>query len=147
MDVIPDFLFKYRLRAEGFNRTTNSYGNQMVGIGPLLETLPWWGRRFLVNAVGTLLNPAVLNQLHAQQAEVLQASVSSNSQEPVIQELRAKLQGVRAELTKAKSDLSLTQDQLIQARNRIEAMETSKFWMLRKSWFKLKKQLNLPSNE
>ncbi|MBW4463959.1 MAG: glycosyltransferase [Pegethrix bostrychoides GSE-TBD4-15B] len=147
MDVIPAFLFRYRLRAEGFNRITSSYSNQMVGISPLLETLPWWSRRFLVNAIGTLLNPTLLNQLHAQQVAALPVAVSSPSQQVGTKELRAKLKGARAELTKTKSELSLTQDQLIQAQNRINAMETSKFWLLRKGWFKLKKRLNLPVNE
>jgi 2-polyprenyl-3-methyl-5-hydroxy-6-metoxy-1,4-benzoquinol methylase len=37
-----------------------------------------------------------------------------------------------------------TQQALIQAQARITAMETSKFWQIRKSWFQLKRSLNLP---
>ncbi len=39
------------------------------------------------------------------------------------------------------------QRELQAAQARIEAMETSKFWKLRKSWFQFKKTFGLPSNE
>ncbi|AFZ03540.1 methyltransferase domain-containing protein [Calothrix sp. PCC 6303] len=37
-----------------------------------------------------------------------------------------------------------TQQELLQAQARITAMETSKFWQIRKSWFQFKRSLNLP---
>ncbi|MGB7274703.1 MAG: class I SAM-dependent methyltransferase [Geitlerinemataceae cyanobacterium] len=39
------------------------------------------------------------------------------------------------------------QQQLQQAKDRVSAMETSKFWKLRTQWFKVKKQLGLPTDE
>jgi len=37
--------------------------------------------------------------------------------------------------------------QVDQARSRVTAMETSKFWKLRKAWFKVKRRIGLPDNE
>jgi glycosyltransferase involved in cell wall biosynthesis len=37
--------------------------------------------------------------------------------------------------------------QVDQARGRVTAMETSKFWKLRKAWFKVKRRIGLPDNE
>jgi O-antigen biosynthesis protein len=37
--------------------------------------------------------------------------------------------------------------QVDQARSRVRAMETSKFWKLRKAWFKVKRRIGLPDNE
>jgi hypothetical protein len=44
-------------------------------------------------------------------------------------------------------EIEALQQELQAAQARIEAMETSKFWKLRKSWFQFKKTFGLPSNE
>ena len=48
--------------------------------------------------------------------------------------------GVRADLGQTRSDRDL-------ARNRITAMESSKFWKLRHRWFRVKRALHLPGWE
>lgn len=57
-----------------------------------------------------------------------------------IAQLRRKSQRLEASRTSLEQDLSAAQA-------RIEAMETSKFWKLRQSWFAFKKTFGLPSNE
>jgi hypothetical protein len=47
------------------------------------------------------------------------------------------LQKIEAELRPARSDLDL-------AHSRITAMESSKFWRLRRHWFRVKRALHLP---
>jgi O-antigen biosynthesis protein len=124
LDVIPDFLFRYRLRKEGFNRTTNSNSNEMVGMGPLLDKLPWWGRRFMLNAVGSLRN-----------------SETRLASELLVH--RLKLEELAHQLGQVSHELAQAKRELHQAKSRVTAMETSKFWRMRKSWFKLKKAVGM----
>lgn len=51
-----------------------------------------------------------------------------------------KLQGT---LRRTKADLNTARSELERLQNRIAAMESSKFWKLRKSWFNLKKKFGL----
>lgn len=71
---------------------------------------------------------------------------------PVIQaDYQRQLNQLEQQLSqvKAQSQVQTTQlrQQLQDAQNRIAAMETSKFWKLRQSWFRFKKAVGLPSNE
>ncbi|MBW4509783.1 MAG: methyltransferase domain-containing protein [Scytonematopsis contorta HA4267-MV1] len=43
--------------------------------------------------------------------------------------------------------LSQMESALLQAQTRIAAMETSKFWKFRKTWFKFKRMMNIPGDE
>lgn len=52
-----------------------------------------------------------------------------------------------AKIQKLTKKLRQTQEALAEAQSRIAAMETSKFWKLRESWFQIKRILRLPSNE
>ena len=54
-----------------------------------------------------------------------------------LQEVEADLRAVRDDLSQARSDLDL-------ARCRIIGMESSKFWKLRRHWFRVKRALHLP---
>lgn len=47
----------------------------------------------------------------------------------------------------SRAKIEALQQELQAAQARIEAMESSKFWKLRKSWFQFKKSFGLPSNE
>jgi glycosyltransferase involved in cell wall biosynthesis len=51
----------------------------------------------------------------------------------------ARLQSARVELEHVRTELSV-------ARDRITAMESSKFWRLRRAWFRLKRALGLPAD-
>ena len=50
------------------------------------------------------------------------------------------LQATRAALEQTRGDLHL-------ARSRITAMETSKFWWLRRVWFRIKRALHIPATD
>ena len=54
-----------------------------------------------------------------------------------LQKIDADLRAVRDDLWRARSDLDL-------ARSRITAMKSSKFWKLRRRWFRVKRALRLP---
>ena len=54
-----------------------------------------------------------------------------------LQKIEAEFRAVRDDLSHARSDLDL-------ARCRITAMESSKFWRLRRHWFRVKRALHLP---
>ena len=53
---------------------------------------------------------------------------------------------IQSELERSQSHLKDTQLELQSHANRVKAMETSKFWKLRKIWFRFKKFLNLSSD-
>lgn len=60
---------------------------------------------------------------------------------------QVKLSQLEIELGNSQAQLNLTQAALEQAQNRIQAMESSKFWKLRTKWFTLKRAMGLPDNE
>jgi glycosyltransferase involved in cell wall biosynthesis len=64
-----------------------------------------------------------------------------------IEQLQEKLLNRKTRIEHLRSRLDVTQRELEQARSQIAAMETSKFWKVRKSWFKLKQILGLPMEE
>jgi 2-polyprenyl-3-methyl-5-hydroxy-6-metoxy-1,4-benzoquinol methylase len=53
----------------------------------------------------------------------------------------------KAELERVQLQLQETQLELLRSQQRIQAMESSKFWHLRKAWFQLKRKVGLPTNE
>jgi hypothetical protein len=62
------------------------------------------------------------------------------------QQLQAQLAALRP-LHEARALLDQTQADLRQARTRIAAMESSRFWKLRRVWFRVKRSLGIPCNE
>lgn len=66
-----------------------------------------------------------------------------NRSQAEVERIQAQLQQTQAELELTKSKLQQTQADLIQAKATIIAMESSKFWKLRKVWFSLKQTLGL----
>lgn len=65
----------------------------------------------------------------------------------LLQEKQEKLELMRGRLRQKKQEVEQIGQALSAAQQRIAAMETSKFWKIRKSWFEVKKLLNLPSKE
>jgi O-antigen biosynthesis protein len=128
LDVIPEFLFLYRHRSDSLTRTTSRYGNHLFAITPYLKEQPLWLQRLFVSSVG-------ISQYVPGQAEQR------------VSHLQLKLTEVRQRTKLIKTRLEQVETELNQAKARIIAMETSKFWQIRKAWFKLKKLLNLPTNE
>lgn len=68
-------------------------------------------------------------------------------QPPTLQALQMELNEKQQRIEHLQMKLKRVQENLESAQNRLVAVETSKFWKLRKGWFKVKKMLNLPSNE
>lgn len=81
------------------------------------------------------------------QAQTQQAQAQTQQIQAELAEVRQKLKNARGNLRGMRENLEHSQLELQDANARINAMETSKFWLLRKGWFKLKKRLNLPVNE
>ncbi|MGF1492044.1 MAG: methyltransferase [Microcoleaceae cyanobacterium] len=64
-----------------------------------------------------------------------------------LEQSQAKLSATEKTLGDCQTHLNSTEMALEQARNRIIAMESSKFWKLRTKWFKLKRAMGLPDQE
>jgi len=60
-----------------------------------------------------------------------------------LQQTQSQLQQTQSQLQQTQSQLQQTQFQLQQAQATIRGMESSKFWQLRKGWFRLKQTLGL----
>jgi SAM-dependent methyltransferase len=82
-----------------------------------------------------------------------QMSISQNAFQLMMQILRdsldarSQLEQLNHTLHAAQQDLNQTQQTLAAAQLRIAAMESSKFWQLRKLWFQVKRRIGLPVNE
>jgi glycosyltransferase involved in cell wall biosynthesis len=64
-----------------------------------------------------------------------------------IEQLQEKLLNRKTRIEHLRSRLDIAQRELEQARSRIAAMETSKFWQARRGWFRVKQMLGLPIDE
>jgi glycosyltransferase involved in cell wall biosynthesis len=64
-----------------------------------------------------------------------------------IEQLQEKLLNRKVRIEHLRSRLDNTQQELEQARSQIAAMETSKFWAIRKGWFRFKRMLRLRRQE
>lgn len=64
-----------------------------------------------------------------------------------VKELNVQLKQTQTQLRRSQTKLQRTQEELDQTKNRIVAMETSKFWQLRQRWFQVKRSLGLPTEE
>jgi glycosyltransferase involved in cell wall biosynthesis len=64
-----------------------------------------------------------------------------------IEQLQEKLLNRKVRIEHLRSRLDATQQELEQARSQIAAMETSKFWAIRRGWFRFKRMLHLPTEE
>lgn len=86
---------------------------------------------------------AVTSTLQSQQLSIntLQEKIK------LLEERNGKLLREGAVLGDLQAELESKQRELEHAHNRIVAMESSKFWSLRKDWFKVKRRLNLPGDE
>lgn len=129
VDVIPEFLFLYRHRSDSLTRTTSGYSNHLFAVSAYFENQPLWLQRLLLNSIGTSKNRV------------------ASSVDLRVPHLQNELTKSRKAAKQARNKLEELEVKLEQAMERIEAMETSKFWRIRKGWFRFKKMLRLPSNE
>ena len=58
---------------------------------------------------------------------------------------QSQLQQTQTELERSQSQLQQTQTELERSQNTVLAMETSKFWKLRRGWFKIKRKIGFAS--
>lgn len=69
------------------------------------------------------------------------------SQPSQVAQLNHELQQINHELQQTRLRLEQMTQSAVSAHTRIKAMESSKFWQLRKAWFQLKKKVGLPAQE
>ena len=86
-------------------------------------------------------------QLGQTQAQLLQREKQLDFVQAQLGECETKLSQTETELGKCKMQLESNQVLLEQAQNRIQAMESSKFWKWRSKWFKLKRAMGLSDND
>ncbi|WNZ25262.1 hypothetical protein HJG54_21995 [Leptolyngbya sp. NK1-12] len=94
------------------------------------------------------------NQSQQLQSELAQARTELGQSHSELSQVREELKEIDSrrkqldqELKQTQIQLQQTQIQLQQAQARIAAMETSKFWHLRKTWFRLKQTLGVGQGE
>lgn len=90
----------------------------------------------------------VIHQLQHQLAQIPNSQIASASQDAEkIENLEKKLKRLKAKFAQSQAELDQAQTESANLLGRIRAMETSKFWRLRRSWFKLKRSVGLGSEE
>lgn len=86
-------------------------------------------------------------QLLQTQNDLFEAQQDREVQRFKVERLQIKIQQVRQKMKQAKSNLAATKVALADAQNRVSAMETSKFWKFRTTWFRIKRLLGLPAQD
>jgi 2-polyprenyl-3-methyl-5-hydroxy-6-metoxy-1,4-benzoquinol methylase/predicted nucleic acid-binding Zn-ribbon protein len=97
---------------------------------------------------------ATRTELNESRSHLEQSTAELNYSQSQLEATKAELyrnqvqtEQLQAELLDLKNSHEKYQEHLSQARERIEAMESSKFWKLRKSWFQFKRTLGLGNKE
>jgi glycosyltransferase involved in cell wall biosynthesis len=83
-----------------------------------------------------------LEQSHSQLQQIQSELERSQSD---LERSQSQLQHTQSELERSQSQLQHTQSQLERSQNNILAMESSKFWKLRRLWFTIKNKLRFAS--
>lgn len=94
---------------------------------------------------------ARLETIHQLQHQLAQSSATSpqppEKDNETLGSLQKKLERLKAKLAQSQAELTRTHTEATELANRIRAMETSKFWQLRKNWFRFKRVVGLGDNE
>ncbi|TRT81484.1 MAG: methyltransferase domain-containing protein [Microcystis aeruginosa Ma_AC_P_19900807_S299] len=97
---------------------------------------------------------ATRTELNESRSHLEQSTAELNYSQSQLEATKAELyrnqvrtEQLQAELLDLKNSHEHYQEHLSQAQERIEAMESSKFWKLRKSWFQFKRTLGLGNKE
>lgn len=85
--------------------------------------------------------------LFTTQAHLQQVEVKLQNTESALERSHDRAQRLEGSLENAKGRLDRARDTINMLRNRIEAMETSKFWKLRTGWFMLKRKLGVKTDD
>lgn len=110
---------------------TSSYQNRLTATDPLIQTLPKWAQRFTINSLGSI--EALKNEAYYLRQQLQQAQEQLNHHHNTSQDIHNRL--------------GQYQDEVKRQQERIEAMESSKFWKIRSHWFNLKRKVGLPAEE
>ncbi|NEP59973.1 MAG: class I SAM-dependent methyltransferase [Symploca sp. SIO2G7] len=86
-------------------------------------------------------------QLQQTQSQLQQTQSQLQQTQSQLQQTQSQLQQTQSQLQQTQSQLQQTQSQLQQAQATITGMESSKFWKLRKGWFRLKQSLGLKGDD
>ncbi|MUG98651.1 methyltransferase domain-containing protein [Scytonema sp. UIC 10036] len=86
-------------------------------------------------------------QVQQTQAELEQSQLQVQQTQTALAQTSSELKVIKAELENLQFDLPQNHIHLQQARDRITAMESSKFWKMRKAWFNLKRALRIKADE
>lgn len=138
---LPQVLSSYRLHPHSMISTTKSYSLFIARY--LIKKYADLAEKY--DSEGFYLFGVPRDELlglHAPMPDLVPAIIdsSANAHAQELQVLREKLQRARANVKHKKEALE-------QAHERISAMETSKFWQLRKAWFRLKRLFMSPGQE
>lgn len=121
--LVPQILSAYRVHVTSMLNTTNQYTLTLA-------------KYFLRKFSGLLREYDDLDRFFGFARQTLQQPQPQAPSSPPTEQVNA----IAPQMEQLNAELQ-------QARERIAAMETSKFWQLRKRWFRIKRALGLPDNE
>jgi cellulose synthase/poly-beta-1,6-N-acetylglucosamine synthase-like glycosyltransferase len=119
--LVPNILSSYRAHPNSMIHTTNAY------TGILMQ---YFKKKF-----STLI----------EQYEDVTTVFGAPRTDAIFSSAPAQLQETQATLKRVRKNFQRTKDELAEAKERIAAMETSKFWKIRDRWIRFKKVLRLPT--
>lgn len=146
----PYPLYEYRVRKDSMIQQA-SFAKERYYVRQYLAQIPpseWSSRQIymMMTAIQELnaQQQRLQTEVQAARAETQQVRLQMEAE---LKGVRQKLKNVRGRVQHMREQLENVQADLSGSNGRIQAMETSKFWKIRKGWFKVKKLLNLPSKE
>lgn len=149
----PYPLYEYRMRPDSmlrgaFPQKERYYLRQYLSQIPTSD----WSQRqvyMLLMATQKLLESEERAQSNLQltHAEMERSQSQLQLTHAELERWQSQLQLTHAELERLQSQIYQTQAELEQSQVMITAMESSKFWQLRKAWFRLKKRMGVAGNE
>jgi len=87
------------------------------------------------------------HELGQTQFQLVQTQQELTEQQEESQRSRSKITDIQSRLQTRREQLVRKQEEIVCCQERIVAMESSKFWKIRKGWFKVKRTLGLPTEE
>ena len=91
------------------------------------------------------LSKEIRSELERSHSQVQQIQSNLEQSQSELERSQSQLQQTQSELEKLQSQLQDTQSELERSQNNILAMESSKFWKLRRVWFTIKHKLRFAS--
>lgn len=142
----PYPLYEHRVASDQIDRP-EAIAKAQYHLRQYLAKIPAaaWSARQLYMLLTATQQLGTANAFGDQNTSAMAAQLQQCQRE--LAQTQARLKETQGKLKRARNRAKETQTQLEQANQRIEAMETSKFWRIRKGWFRFKKALRLSSDE